>query len=311
MPGPGSPLTLLLTADCCNGPFPEHQDRDRWTAIYQQAARLQTVLRHASADRARVTWFVRADNQIAATYGDPLACFHEQAPLLTALVQSGDALGFHPHCYRIQQQAWLPDPDPVSEAAMVLAAGRGLGTLPWPVEVARIGEAHMTPYLLAVLRELGLRADCTALPGRHRPDPPVHDWRAAPRQPYRPGDDPAVPAVAAVDGLWEIPFSMLPLQGPHDSAARERYCNLGFRPEHLGPALEAWLPEQDLVVALVHPVETFEAEEPIRQVFPLVAFDLAAPAANLQTILDWAARAGRPVECLTAPGLVDRLEGTA
>lgn len=305
---PLRPLTLLLTADCCNGPLAEHGDRQRWQAIFDQAASLQRLIRRVTAEAGRVTWFVRADNQIGATLGDTLACFEEWLPLLMAWEQAGDAIGFHPHCYRLCEGRWEAQTDDVANAAMLLAAGRRLATLPLQVSVSRIGEAHMTPLLMATLRDLGFTADCTALPGRRRTDPPAHDWSRIPRAPYQPApDDYQQPGATDPAALWEIPFSMLPVQGPTDDAPRERYLNLGFLPECLQPAMEAWLPTQDLLIALMHPVETLDVPPEVAETFPLVAFAAEAVVNNLLFIMEYCRLTGRPLIWLTMPQLVERL----
>jgi len=302
------PLTVVMTADCCNGPFAEHASRPRWQAIFEQAAVLQRMIHWVTRERGHATWFVRADNQIGATLGDPLACFQEWLPLLLAWHQAGEAIGFHPHCYRLQDGKWAPSTDEVGNAAMLLSTGHRLTELPIPITVARIGEAHMTDLLSMALRELGLRADCTALPGRVRTDPPRHDWSRCPRVPYRPAEDDYQAAQPPVDGaMWEIPFSMLPIQGPTEDAPRERYLNLGFRPEYLQPALEAWLPEQDLIVTLMHPVETLEVEEDVAAQFPLLAFEAEAVSSNLLYLQEYCSMTNRLIEFVTVPELVNRL----
>lgn len=308
MPLAKPPLTVVMTADCCNGPFAEHASRARWQAIFEQAATLQRMIHWVTRERGHVTWFVRADNQISATLGDAMACFQEWQPLLLAWRQAGEAIGFHPHCYKLLDGVWGASTDDVANAAMLLSVGRRLRELPYPVTVARIGEAHMTDLLSVALRELGIRADCTALPGRVRHDPPRHDWSRCPRTPYQPEVDDYQLAGPPVEGaMWEIPFSMVPIQGPTEEAPRERYLNLGFRPEYLQPALEAWLPDQTRIVTLMHPVETLDVEDEVGAQFPLLAFEAEAVSSNLLFLQEYCARVGRLVEFVTVPELVERL----
>ncbi|MEO7993755.1 MAG: hypothetical protein ABI743_05090 [bacterium] len=291
--------TICLTADCCNGPFPEHANRPRWQAIFDMARVLRSVVARATDGAGVITWFVRADNQIGSTLGHPLSCFTYFMPILADFVRQGDAIGFHPHCYKLgPNQSWLPETNDLANASMILNVAKGLAELPFPVTVARIGEAHMTPLLMEVLRDCGFVADCTGLPGRLRETPPTHDWSHTPTAPYRPSpEDYQSARTDGADGMWEIPFSMMPIQGPR-SAPYKRYLNLGFKPEYLAPALATWVPEQTHITAIMHPVECLPVGPDVAGEFPLLAFEAEAVASNVESIH------ASGVEWKTIPGMV-------
>ncbi|HYE77447.1 MAG TPA: hypothetical protein VEI97_05635 [bacterium] len=283
------PFTVLLTADLCNGPFPEHADPARWEAIYGQAALIRRMVLTLTHGQARITWFVRADPTITATLGDPLAHFMRFRQQLEGFLAEGDELGFHPHFYEAEDGVWSPSTDDDANASAFREIGARVRALPYGIMACRIGEAHMTSRLLSAIAEAGFAADCTALPGRVRTEPPTYDWGAAPHTPYR-----------HPNGVWELPFSMCPIAGPTEAEPKPRYVNLGFQPSVLQPALEAWLPDQDYLCAIIHPSEHLPVDESTEVRYPLLAFGAEAIANNLLFLGALAARLGRDIRFETA-----------
>jgi hypothetical protein len=250
--------------------------------------RLQSMFtRHPSW---RATWFVRADDQIAALYGDPFALHQRHAPVLAALRDAGHEIGWHPHSYSKQAGKWVQntaDEAVADELRRLAPPARALG-----LDVVRTGWGHHTNRTMRVIAEAGFKADSSAMPRpRYAFEQSVKDWTTTPATPYYPSiADYRVPGQPALPVL-EVPISMGVVRAPYDQGDVVRYLNLAFHEAALAPALAAWCRAHDYVVTITHPYELVPS--PARH--GLIAFDVETFERNVTQLEAIAlARAGSP-----------------
>jgi hypothetical protein len=190
--------------------------------------RYRERLEDLTGERARFSWFLRMDPQVAVAYGSPEHVVHAHARAFEALLDRGDALGLHPHMVRWDgaRDRWVVDHgDPawvrtcleVAFAAYRSAFGR-------PARHHRFGSGWWSEEALGEAERLGARFDLTAEPGERTGALPSRgvtwtgefpDFGPVPQEPYRPDpSDARRPAPASARALWEIPMTSGRFVGP-------------------------------------------------------------------------------------------------
>jgi hypothetical protein len=216
---------------------------------------------------------------VAATEGDALAVFARFASFLREREGSGDCVGWMPQAYA----SGAPGVDYDDLAA----TARALHAAGWPVRATRMGGCFHDDRSMAVLDDLGIAIDCSALPGRQKSDGGWRlDWRGTPGAAYHPGRaDYRRPGSPALDVL-ELPVSMLPIRADYDREPLLRYLNPAMHPDRVAPGLDALVVRAPYLQALVHPDELVPPAH--GRGHPLVAY---APEAFAQNLAAWVARA--------------------
>jgi hypothetical protein len=144
---------------------------------------------------------------------------HSRAALLRALEDSGDELGWHPHCWKRDSESgpWFQEIENVEwQLAMLDGAHAELApALAKPLSSVRMGWSYHNNSTLGRLDRLGVKVDLSALPGyrTYGQTPRLRsenqfDWYISPRKPYRPARAdyrrPARDGEAAL-GILEVP----------------------------------------------------------------------------------------------------------
>lgn len=296
-----APLHLVLTfdaeADVFDGSIGARGGAAAWRGIEQGIPLIREMLDRQAREHGaplRSTWFVRTDREIAAAHGDAAHLLRRYDALWRARQAAGDEIAFHPH---LSRQAQTEDSGRLvrEEIAEAHAAVRAAGYVPVS---SRLGEAFGSNAAFAALREAGLAADSTAMPGRIRRDETRwFDWSATPARPYRPSaTDCRVPGQPEC-GLWEVPMTMVPVWADYDEAPLARYVDLSFHPAALREGLAAALAGAPLLVTVTHPSTILPGIGPRRH--GLLAFEALAFRQNLGFIFRECARLGREVRSLT------------
>lgn len=288
----GSPTTFALTVDI-EGEWielPGEQGTFDLNRIIDAVHNLERLLERIESEigvRIPVTWFIRCDDSVAATTGDASGLLRSLDSFIQRRARIGDGFGLHPHFYCLSQGRWSSETRPDKQLEQLERAAHAwksyFGSMPL---VSRMGEALMNNTLAAGLSKLGIEIDSSALPSRKRSDSGFQfDWSSTPAMPYRPAlDDYRRPAVEGqpCQRFIEIPFSMLPINGPQDDHPIMRYCNLAFRPELVKSAAENMDAPKN-VIAVVHPHELMLS----RHEHPIIAHKpdaLEQNIANLERI---------------------------
>lgn len=190
-------------------------------AALDHLARLRGELERATGEAVRFNWFIRADPQIAVTWGRADWVVEACPGFVRIVERTGDHCGIHVHLWRwsAERKAWyndFHDPDWTDECVDTsVSAFRSIfGKAP---ESNRFGDRWMSDHGLAVLRRGGIRYDFTIEPDLPRvpiPDDPhatgwLPDFRGAPRQPYvASSTDYLKPAPATgANDLWMLPLT--------------------------------------------------------------------------------------------------------
>jgi hypothetical protein len=146
-----------------------------------------------------ITWFVRADPQIADVHGDAGWAFKHYASELAALAAAGDEIGVHPHCYRREDDGsgWFVDHGDPAWVAHCFETGLTAyeGAFGHPPSSARGGDRFLDDGAVAALERAGVSADVTVEPrtaaatgvgGEDRSTGSLPDYSAAPEAIFRP-----------------------------------------------------------------------------------------------------------------------------
>ena len=162
----------------------------------------------------RMTWFVRADHQVARIHGDAGHCLRAQVELWRALEAEGDEIAWHPHLWaRSDERGWYQSigDDEFTRACLATGFpgfGEAWGRAPRAVHM---GWCYHDNASMAFLADKGVAVDCSAVPGHNTLGAaPVDqsDWSTTPTHPYRPAcADYRRPAAA---GEADLPILELP-----------------------------------------------------------------------------------------------------
>lgn len=200
-------------------------DRDNgWSGSLDALAQLDDLrgrLEEATRTPVKFNWFLRADPQIAGTWGRADWVAEACPRIIRSIEANDDYCGIHVHMWRWnkKREAWFTeftDPEWVEECVVTaIDAFRGIfGEAP---AANRFGDRWISEAAIDVLRRCGIRFDLTVEPGL--PDMPVQDdphatgwlpdFRGAPREPYVPaGNDYMVAAPpAGSNDLWMLPLT--------------------------------------------------------------------------------------------------------
>lgn len=219
------PLSVVLGCDCdpdrsTFGGYPYAEDKLAWRGNEIGIKRFQRAREefHRRTDMwPLMSWFIRADAQVAYIYGDAGYCLQKDSALWTSLESDGDEIAWHPHFWaRSDTHGWYQNISDDAFMRSCLKAGfagftsaRGR-----PPTTSHMGWCFHNNTSIGILAEMGLTADCSAVPGHNslgagRLD--QSDWSLTPLHPYHPSSvDYRQPARA--DGtalpILEIPVSV-------------------------------------------------------------------------------------------------------
>ena len=187
--------------------------------------RLRGSLEEATAADVRFNWFLRADPQIAGTWGTADYVAEACPELVRMMENTGDGAGVHVHAWRwsgergrwfndLKNDAWIDECIDTSMKAIS-------GIFGDPVKMNRFGDRWLSESAIASLRRHGISYDLTIEPGL--PDMPIHDdaestawlpdFRGAPRTPYHPDGNNYMKEApgGSHDSLLMIPVTTSPM----------------------------------------------------------------------------------------------------
>ncbi len=241
------------------------------------------------------TWFVRLDDQIAATFGNPAAIVERHSSLLTDLRARGHEVGWHPHSYtRGADGSWRQNTDDAmvaDELSRLAPLARQHGC-----RVVRCGWGFHTNRTMHVVAGAGFAIDSSAIPRpRYRWETSVKDWTTTPPTPYYPSvsdyrvaGEPALP-------ILEVPMAVATVAAPTDTEIVLRYVNPAFHRAVFAPAVDAWWQSHDHVVTITHPYEISAAG----YADALISYEPGVLEANIALLETQARQTDRPVAFMT------------
>jgi hypothetical protein len=291
---PDSDFRLCVTLDL---DFMDYVSNKELDTELQEAWPALSALLDAGRGR-KATWFVRMDDQVAATHGRADYFFHAYSAEINALQRAGHEIGWHPHSYRRSGKQWVQNtdvPSVLQELRKHAPRARELGLVS-----VRMGWGFQSNEIMKFFSDVGFEVDSSAIPrARYSWEGSQKDWTGAPLIPYRPSQadyrKPGEPAWTLV----ELPISTAPMRAPYDQEAVDRYFNLAFHPAIFRPALDVWMAEHSHLVTVTHPYELLPGATP----HGLLSFNAAAAEENLCAIEANAKRRGKIVRYITASTL--------
>jgi hypothetical protein len=283
------PVTIALTVDVEGEWFelPGEQGSFDANKVLEAVQNLEKLLDHIESKieiRVPVTWFIRCDDSVAVSLGEASGLLQSLDSFILRRTAKGDEFGLHPHLYRFGQGKWVSETDPDKQKEQIERAAMAwksyFGSAP---RLSRMGEAVMNNTIANTLDELGIEIDSSALASRKRFDNGFQfDWTSTPSSPYHPSmEDYRQPVTASEPAhrFIEIPFTMLPITGPHDKKPIKRYCNLAFKPDLIQNAMRT-ISKPESIVAVVHPHELLSSDHQ----HPLIAHDPNSLEENIQNL---------------------------
>lgn len=181
------------------------RDKLSWRQLPELASKIATLrksLLEKFGVRLRVTWFIRADQQIKEIHGDAGWSIREFGDIWKDLSRAGDELAWHPHAWRWSdiRKCWYNETVDANYIVESYKAGFDAfrEALRFSPAASRAGINFHNNRSMAELDALGVKLDLSAHPGLslHYADPdlgdPIEegfDWTRTPVEPYRPSRD--------------------------------------------------------------------------------------------------------------------------
>lgn len=281
-------VNLICTVDVDNDGVEGDERTDlRWTSV----GRIPYVKTLFAAFDLRLTWFVRADNQLHDVYGTAAYLLKEHAALWAQMERAGDEIGWHPHLYEWHEETrkYIADWDEGRCARKLEAIRRELTAQGFNHTSVRIGEAFHGNALMRTLDELGLAVDSTAIPGRTRSDQSRRfDWGPTPNEPYHPSAaDYRVPDAARSLSILEVPMTTMPVKASYDPDFMTRYINPGYHHANFKAGIERLFADkraqagETFLTLILHSDEIGDGE----RAHALYSFSLAEVRRNIAYLL--------------------------
>ena len=112
-PGQGVvPVVLCIDVEPASR-WPESRSDARWEGldlVHAWVERLRPIVEDVTGHPLVVTWFLRFDDQIAATYGSATYVHDRHGDLLDAARSAGDGFGVHVHAWTHRgERGWIDD----------------------------------------------------------------------------------------------------------------------------------------------------------------------------------------------------------
>ena len=116
-----------------------------------------------------ITWFVRADPQVADVHGDAGWAFRHYADQLAELRSAGDEIAVHAHCWRRDDGGWIADHGNPrwTEHCAETAVDAYRDAFGAPPSSSRGGDRYLDDGVVALLERQGVVADVTVEPRTH------------------------------------------------------------------------------------------------------------------------------------------------
>jgi hypothetical protein len=245
-----SPLPLVVCVDVEPDERAVDPSNPAWAGfelLLERVGELRERVAALAEGPTVISWFVRADPQVADVHGDPGWAFERYADELEQLRAAGDEIGIHAHAWRREDDGgWIVDHADAAwvEHCFATALDAYRQAFGAPPASARGGDRFINERAIELLDRTGVAADLTieprtapalgVVPGE-RVTGTLPDYRGAPEVAYRPAaGDFLRPAHRDGRRLTMIPLTaggpeaLYPWmdRNPRDRAARRRRARL-------------------------------------------------------------------------------------
>jgi hypothetical protein len=216
------PVLVLIDVEP-DGFFIGRSENVPWSG-FERATEVMADVRGVLAQRtgldAHFTWLVRADQQVAETYGSAGWAFGHYRRAFETLLAEQDEIGLHVHAYRWEARAgnWIEDYGNQDWIKRCIHAGVGAFEQHFgrPPAAFSTGMDWTNQATIQLVRELNVRYEfSTILRKESQPFPPrdtysgvAPDCSQIPERPYHPSpDDFCSAAPKGGNGIWLFPQS--------------------------------------------------------------------------------------------------------
>lgn len=258
-----------------------------------------------------ITWFVRCDGQLKSQYKDSAYLLNHYSYWWEERIKVGDDIQWHAHLYSYKKGIWSQEVNIISQRYDILEGKKVFEKFGIFPSAIRIGESYHSNELMNFLDDLGLRADCTSIPGRKRLDnEKLLNWELTPNLPYHPSRlDYRISGNEHLK-IWEIPMNTVLTQVSYDKNPLLRYVNLAFHPGILNDGLRTFICNHNILVSITHPYELLTEffSDSKMDSHPLLAFNPEAIVNNIKTIFKIAFEVGKKIRFVTIKELLSRLD---
>lgn len=180
--------------------FDVYKEKLGWKSIENISRIKETcnLVQDCKSNSAKVTWFVRSDEQLKIIFDDYAYPLRNFSNLWKRLEQQGDEIAWHPHLWRWSKknQCWYQEISGNEWINRCLEKGhKEFVKITKNVSSVRMGWGFHNNFTMKKMNDLGLQVDLSATPGLERLGSPdergshflnSYDWSITPEQPYRP-----------------------------------------------------------------------------------------------------------------------------
>jgi hypothetical protein len=295
-------INLIITIDVDNDGI---EDDERNNLSWNSLERIPEIKGFLSDMNLKITWFIRADNQLRDVYGTVAYILEQYHQQWKQMENSGDEIAWHPHIYEWSQERnqYIPDMDEIRRSDKLIRVREELVKLGYNHSSARLGEAYHTNTSMKTLEYLSIKVDATAIPGRLKKDASRwFDWSITPNEPYYPSkSDYRIPNKESHWDILEVPMTTAPIKASYDETPRSRYINPVYQHSIFKPVIK-WIveshtkPDREYFLTLTfHPNEVIPRDE----VHPLYAFSIDELKHNIKFLLNELVRINIPFKSTT------------
>ena len=146
-------------------------------------------------NNAKITWFLRSDEQIKELYGDPAWMVRNFMDIWKDCVSRGDEIGWHPHLWRWNERikSWYPELENKEWIENCMEEGYQKFPKEFKLVSSRMCWNFHNNITMNKMDGLGLKVDITAMPGQksikssyESADSVYYDWEITKEKTYFP-----------------------------------------------------------------------------------------------------------------------------
>ncbi|MFZ3382392.1 MAG: hypothetical protein WA144_00555 [Candidatus Methanoperedens sp.] len=147
-----------------------HYGMHKWRGIEDGIPKTKEIansIEDVDGHNAKITWFLRSDNQMNELYGDPAYMARNFMNLWKELESQGDEIGWHPHLWRWNERIKSWYPELYDSRWIENCLEQGYKTFPKQLNLtsSRMCWNFHNNITMNKMNDLGLKVDVSALPG--------------------------------------------------------------------------------------------------------------------------------------------------
>ena len=178
--------------------YDTHIGKHTWRGIEEgipKAKEIGNSIEDVEGRNAKITWFIRSDEQMNELYGDPAWMVKNFMDLWRGLKHDEDEIGWHPHLWRWNERikSWYPELENASWIENCLEQGYNRFPKQFKLISCRMCWNFHNNVTMNKMNELELTVDISALPGQKSIRPgyesaysTYYDWEITREDPYFP-----------------------------------------------------------------------------------------------------------------------------